>query len=103
MSSRKTASEWFELVAAWEKSQMSAAAWCREQGLAYQSFIYWRQRWRELSDPGSALSGGARFCEILPTTASNALIVEIAGVQLHLERNFDPELLRQIVAALREA
>jgi transposase-like protein len=40
------------------------------------------------------------FARVVPVCTSS-LRVEIAGVALTVERGFDPELLREVVAALR--
>ena len=101
MVRHKTATEWFELVDAWENSQQRAAEWCRDQGIGYQSFLHWRRR-REAERRELPLSAGRGFCEVLPQSAP-VLTAEVNGVRILMERGFDPELLREVIAALRGA
>ena len=99
MSKRRAKEEWLELVEDWEASGMSGAAWCRERGVHYQCFLYWRRRSRDLAGTSQAVipaEGG--FCEILP---SGRLTLEVDGVLLHLERGFDGGLLREVVSTLK--
>lgn len=65
---------WGERVAGWRASGLSAAAFCREHGLAYASFQYWLRR---LGTPSAA---------VLPVrvgpkagSASVALALELPG------------------------
>ena|SRR5690554_2950548 len=41
---RRSASQWHEIMTRFSASSMSAAAFCRSNGLAYGSFQRWRQK-----------------------------------------------------------
>ncbi len=41
---RKTKSQWQAVMAGFHQSNLSARAYCQEQGLAYGTFTKWRQR-----------------------------------------------------------
>lgn len=38
------ASKWAEHIKQWQQSPLSGAAFCRQQGLTYHRFIYWKQK-----------------------------------------------------------
>ena len=60
------------LIARFEQSGLRAREFCREQGIAYQSFLAWRRKGREGSRPGMAASAG--FIELaLPGAAPETL------------------------------
>ena len=41
---RKTKSQWQAIMAGFHQSNLSARAYCQEQGVAYGTFAKWRQR-----------------------------------------------------------
>lgn len=45
-SSRRSASEWHAIVAAYADSGMSQKAFCQREGLALSTFQYWKRRLR---------------------------------------------------------
>ena len=60
------------LIARFEQSGLRAREFCREQGIAYQSFLAWRRKGREGTGP--RMDGPAGFIELaLSPVASEAL------------------------------
>jgi len=45
-SGRRSREEWLSLMAAYEAGDLSQREFCREQGVAYSTFGYWRKRLR---------------------------------------------------------
>lgn len=41
---RRSHAQWREMFAQFETSSLSATAFCKQQGIAYGSFMRWRQR-----------------------------------------------------------
>jgi len=41
---RRSHAQWCEIFRQFEASNLSAAAFCKQQGIAYGSFMRWRQR-----------------------------------------------------------
>ena len=41
---------WRSIIANWQRSDLSGAAFCREQGLVYYQFQYWRQKYRQIDE-----------------------------------------------------
>lgn len=103
MSDQRTATAWFELIDSWDASGLSGAAWCREHGIVYHQFLYWKGRRSVCRAVDNGLAEApvhTSFCEVV---ADKALTAEIGGVRFELERGFDPVVFREAVAALREA
>lgn len=85
--------QWAEKIAVWQNSGLSIAAWCRQNDENYHRFLYWRRRLQP------ALSPGGHFVEL--TLESPALALACNGVTLQIERGFDRELLREVLAVLK--
>lgn len=75
----RTASEWQALITEWQSSNLSARAFCGQQGIGYASFCHWRQRLRMGETPPSTFSAAvvdanraATFIDLgtLPTPAA---------------------------------
>ena len=87
--------QWAEKITAWRESGLSIAAWCRQNNEGYHRFLYWRKSLQQNTQPSG------RFVELAVEPSS--LAVECNGVTLHIERGFDRELLRQVLAVLKAA
>jgi len=87
--------QWTEKLTAWRESGLSIAAWCRQNDEGYHRFLYWRRRLQPTTQPAG------RFVEL--SIESSSLAVECNGVTLHIERGFDRELLRQVLAVVKAA
>lgn len=97
-----------ELLAEYERSGLSQAAFARRAGVRYPTFAHWVQERRRSGDgatPAPALSPASRFVELrlpaTPTSAAAELSVTLPdGVVL---RGAEPKALAALVRALREA
>lgn len=101
-----------EVLAELEKSGLSAAEFCRREGIAYQALMAWRRRIRELDgiddpSPASGERTGSPFAELVVKESSAAggstPAVEIAlpsGAVVRVYKDADPGTLAM---ALREA
>ena len=88
---------WRALVDKHTESGMSAAAFCKQQGINSQRFYFWRRRFR-------ADSSGAGFIRLVPTSKipfSGIRIVLDHGVCVELDKGFDPLTLKEAIDALR--
>lgn len=85
--------EWTEKIAQWRQGGQSMAAWCRQHDESYHRLLYWRRR----LEPRQEKTGG--FVEL--TFATPSLALECNGLTLHIERGFDPDLLRDVLSVLR--
>lgn len=85
--------QWAEKITVWQNSGLSIAAWCRQNGENYHRFLYWRRRLQQTTKPCS------HFVEL--TLESPALALACNGVTLQIERGFDRDLLREVLAVLK--
>lgn len=87
--------DWSTRLSAWQSSGKNGAAWCRDNGIGYYQFLYWRDK---LLHSGKHKKSG-RFVPLKITSPS--LRIECNGTYLHVSSGFDPVLLREVVSALR--
>jgi hypothetical protein len=92
---------WQELVGDWEASGMSGAAFCRERGLVYAQFMYWRKR-LEAGDEQERVSGGFVAVAFEEDRAGSCGVrVRVRDeLELVLERGFDAGELARAARAL---
>lgn len=88
-------SEWTTKIAAWRRSGLSIAAWCRENGEGYNRFLYWR---KSLQTPEHRPASG-KFIELnLPVSP---ISLECNGIYVHVSAGFDAGLLGSILSLLK--
>jgi hypothetical protein len=87
--------DWSARISAWQSSGKSGAAWCRDNGIGYYQFQYWRDKFRQSRQQGT----NGQFVAL--KIASPSLRIECNGTYLHVSPGFDPLLLREVVSALR--
>lgn len=88
---------WSDRLSAWRLSGKTGAAWCRDNGIGYYQFQYWRDKLRRSKPPEQA----GHFVPL--TVTATPLRLEYNGVYLHVPSGFDPNLLREVISALRDA
>ncbi len=87
--------DWSARMSAWRSSGKSGAAWCRDNGISYYQFQYWRKKQRR---SGQQVKAG----QFIPLkVAAIPLRIECNGIFLYVSSGFDPALLREVVSALR--
>ncbi len=89
--------DWSARLSAWRLSGKSGAAWCRDHGIGYYQFQYWRKKLRRSGQHGNT----GQFVPL--SVASIPLRLECNGIYLHVSSGFDPVLLRDVISALRES
>lgn len=90
----ETTPDWPARISAWRMSGKSGAAWCRDNGIGYYQFQYWKDKLRQSGQHG----------QFVPLkVACTPVRIECNGVYLHVASGFDPVLLREVVSALRES
>ena len=86
--------QWREHLERQVQSGKRVVAYCEEHGLKPWQFWYWR---KALQPKEPTASGFVELCSLSPAS----VVLEMAGCQITVARGFDPELLRQVVTALR--
>ena len=87
--------DWSARISAWQSSGKSGAAWCRDNGIGYYQFQYWRDKLRQSGQQKKA----GQFVPL--KIVSPSLRIECNGTYLHVSPGFDPVLLREVVSVLR--
>ena len=92
---------WDQILADWEQSEKSGAAFCRDRQIEYWKFNYWKRRLRR-PDSGSQENFVAVEFQTETADAGDELILDIGnGLRFILKRGFDETLLRQALGVLR--
>ncbi len=94
MSALAIREEWKNKIAAWRNSDLSIAAWCRENAEGYHRFLYWRKR----LEAGECRQLG-HFVEL--SLAASPISLECNGVQINISSGFDTGLLAEILVVLK--
>jgi hypothetical protein len=97
---RANEQKWRERIRLWKESGQSPTTWCRQNNLTYHNFAYWRQRERDSLKPKSS-----RFIELPQESHQDhvGLRIEVGGVTLTVDREFDEETFLKVVRSLRRA
>lgn len=111
----KRAAEWGERVAAWRKSGLSVATYCKREGLATHSLYYWRQRrsprplpvsppppGERPPSPAGQVSGPSFIALKLPGVVRSACSFELETARglLRVPMGFDADSLRRLLEVL---
>jgi transposase-like protein len=100
MSGTTAESRWREVLERQRASGLSVAAFCRRHGLSAASLYAWRRR-LSVAAPGPAFVE-AKLTDV-PAPAEAAGVVEVwlrGGRRVRVGSGFDPQLLKELVAAL---
>ena len=102
-STGKTAEEraayWRERIAEQELSGVPVQQFCKEKGIAEQSFYVWRKRLRKQAPARFALVETGPVRQHAPKTELELVLV--TGERLRIGAEVDPALLRRVLEALR--
>ena len=115
---------WEGILSEWEGSGLSAAGFCRERGLSYQTFLYWRKKPRRAQSfsslssfspfPSSASSPSpsqsavrsAAFREVYrighPIVESSCLEIVISGIVIRVPPRFEESDLRRVLSLVAD-
>lgn len=88
--------QWAIRLAEQHAGGLSAAAYCREHGLATWQFSYWRKA-LATSETSTATNG---FVELHPVSHASGVWVGVGRWRVNVETGFDAELLRRTLEAL---
>ena len=103
---------WQEHLARWRRSGLSQSQYCRQHGLRWHTFHYWRKK---LDGITATKAGGSRL-RLVPLTAleiprepSNPaphpaprLRIHVGSLMVEVEERIDAEILKRLVSALAE-
>lgn len=90
--------KWEILIDDWQKSYLSGAEWCRQQGLDYFQFYYWKKHFGKV--PVKNLNPSP-FIEISEELPSTGIEIICRDVTIRLTKNFDPQALHRCLQLVR--
>ena len=97
-----TQTKWAARVAAWRSSGQTAPAFCKNKEFSPGGLRYWSSRLGR----GEAVSEVrmARVVRAVPALdpITSTIVVEVGGARVAVQRGFDPEALRAVLAMLGE-
>jgi transposase-like protein len=101
MRKRYTAEQREQLIAEVRATGERAGVVARRMGITPSTAYLWMK-------PAAPAASAPVFARVVPAQASKAvpasrLTLEVGGAKLYVERDFDPALLRQVIAALSTA
>lgn len=95
--------KWEERIRAFRVSGQSAVTWCADHEISVATLHYWLRRFPPLP-PVTRAPSQVHFLELdmtsIPVSNSPSLTIRIGEIAIDVPRDFDPTLLRQVVAAL---
>ena len=94
---RNSKKQWCEKIEQQKVSGKSAAKWCREQNVSYQSFLAWRKR---LSS--AVVAKNSAFIEMFDDSSESTWMeISTRGVKLVLSREINCKALTRLLETLR--
>lgn len=109
---KRDRSTWAEIMSSWAQSGLSQAAFCKERGIPFSTFQYWRSRGKvrekrdiRFSEPASVPPPflPVQVVQSRPVAEGrpHALTVLLpCGYRIEVGTGFDPETLRKIINTL---
>ena len=95
---------WRQHNLAWERSSLSQREYCRRHGLKLSTFGYWRRRQTQSSQPAAQATEFVKISAATGAPRSSGLELVIGDeVIVRIGNHLDPELLIEVVRAVRRA
>jgi hypothetical protein len=88
--------EWSEKIKKQKLSNKSENMWCREQGIPYTTYLYWKKKINQRNPPSPKKT---EFIEI-PEDPS-LIEISLRGVKLTIAKNFDKSGLLYFLSLLK--
>ena len=96
-------SYWKQQIEQWQQSGLSQAEYCRRNNLKHHQLVYWKRRCLKTETEVPFVPVRLEALLDIPAPADQASLTVIIDNQFKVEivAGFDPQLLRQVVTALR--
>jgi hypothetical protein len=94
---------WKQQIEQWQQTGLSQAEYCRRNNLKHHQLVYWKKRYLKAETEVSFVPVQLEALLDIPAPADQASLTVIIDNQFKVEiaAGFDPQLLRQVVTALR--
>jgi hypothetical protein len=92
--------QWETRIARWRASGASMAAYCRQHGLSYAAFVWWRRRFERTVTPSPL----TLIPVVAPISSGGAITIRLpSGIGIEVESGFDAGVLSAVVRTLQVA
>jgi hypothetical protein len=91
---------WAERIAAYQKSGQTMTAWCTEQGLKVHQLKYWKYKGMERKKTKSTAATFRPVAIANSKSEDDSLWIQVGSARIAVRPGFEPQLLRDVVAAL---
>jgi hypothetical protein len=99
MTKEEKITQWRAIIGKHATSGLSAAAFCREQGMSIHQFHWWRRRFKREDLQGKE-SGFLQLAALSNSQYSGIRIRLHNQVLIEVERGFDPLTLRGVIEVI---
>lgn len=96
-------SYWKQQIEQWQQTGLTQAEYCRRNNLKHHQLVYWKRHYLKTQTDVSFAAVQLEDLLAIPASIDQASIAVVIDNQFKVEvtENFDPQLLRQVIAALR--
>ena len=92
---------WRGKLADWQISGKSGAQWCKEEGLSYHYFTYWKKALLVEREPIKIIDGFTELVDKTSKSEGSGIKIQYDDLLLAVDINFDVETLRRLILLLR--
>jgi len=96
-------SYWKQQIEQWQQTGLSQAEYCRRNNLNHHQLVYWKKRYLKTETDVSFAAVQLEDLLDMPAAADQASLTVVIDSPLKVEitEGFNPQLLRQLIIALR--
>ena len=96
-------SYWKQQIEQWQQTGLTQAEYCRRNNLKHHQLVYWKKRYLKTQTEVSFAAVQLEDLLDIPAPADQSSLTVVIDNQFKVEvtEGFDPQLLRQLIVALR--
>ncbi|MGG1664603.1 IS66 family insertion sequence element accessory protein TnpA, partial [Brevibacillus sp. NRS-1366] len=91
---------WAKRIVAYRESGQTMKIWCAEQKLAIHQLKYWLYKTQKQQRSAPAFTTFRAVAVTAPKTEHDPLWIHVGSARIAVRPGFEPQLLRDVVAAL---
>lgn len=104
-ATQETVELWRERLETWKGSGKNIAKWCKDNGVPYVRFFYWRDRLSEERSPIDSSKPLPQFIELKESPQSlsvdSGVSLSFQETHIHLSKDFDRDTLLRCLQTLK--
>ena len=94
---------WSAKLAEWQISGKNGTQWCKEEGLSYQYFTYWKKTLLVEKDSSEIASQFTELVDEPSEIKDSGIKIQCNDLLLHVDVDFNSEALRRLILLLQRA